>query len=40
MYQIRTKDNKVIEVSYNGKIVYYTGNINRALSFINNTKGV
>ena len=38
MYQIKTKGNKVIEVSYNGKIVYYTGNINRALTFINSRR--
>lgn len=35
MYQIKTKDNRVIEVIYNGKVVYYTGSTNRALSFIN-----
>ncbi len=38
MYQIKTKDGVVYSVTYNGRVVYYTGNVNRALHLIN--KGV
>ena len=39
MYSIKTSnDGKIVSVSYNGRVVYYTGNLSRALHLIN--KGV
>ncbi len=38
MYQIKTNNGKIYEVIYNGRIIYYVGNINKALHLIN--KGV
>lgn len=40
MYSIKIKNGKVYSVTYNGRVVYYTKSVNRALSFIINTKGV
>lgn len=39
MYSIKTSNNgKVYSVTFNGRVVYYTGSLNRALHLIN--KGV
>lgn len=39
MYQIKTTNNgRIYSVTYNGRVIYYTGSVNRALHLIN--KGV
>ena len=35
MYSIKVNKSGVYSVTYNGRVVYYTGSVNRALHLIN-----